>query len=173
MGDGFGQSIAVKAREWGVYIAAGFHRHVADQPVGVAVLFDPDGDAVVTCCRRKGACPGEQPHPVCSVQTNLGALAIGIGSDGWSPPVPSETGMRVVAIPSLERETSEGMLAGCAAALASALHTHVCRAVGVLSAASRTDEIGSGVWDANGKLVAHCAAGEEAFVEAVIPVVEG
>jgi len=40
------ETIAFKAREWGVYIAAGFHVQRDDVWVPSAVLFDPDADVV-------------------------------------------------------------------------------------------------------------------------------
>jgi hypothetical protein len=47
MAQTFAQSIAGKAREWGVYVAAGMARYANDVCVSGAALFDPDGDTVI------------------------------------------------------------------------------------------------------------------------------
>ncbi len=45
--DNIRESIAVKAREWGVYIVAGLHCRVDGLRIPVSVLFDPDGDSLL------------------------------------------------------------------------------------------------------------------------------
>ena len=40
------ENIAWKAREWGVFVAAGLHVRRGDTLQACALLFDPDGDVV-------------------------------------------------------------------------------------------------------------------------------
>lgn len=48
------ETLAWKAREWGIYIAAGLHACLGGSLLPLAVLFDPDGDVL---CRHGPACP--------------------------------------------------------------------------------------------------------------------
>ena len=57
---GVGETIAWKAREWGVFIAAGLHCRRGESIVASAVLFDPDGD-VVACGVGPVASEGGSP----------------------------------------------------------------------------------------------------------------
>ncbi|UCE58382.1 MAG: hypothetical protein JSU63_13180 [Phycisphaerales bacterium] len=40
------ETIAGQAREWGVFIAAGLHRHIGKDRFSGVILFDPDGDVI-------------------------------------------------------------------------------------------------------------------------------
>ncbi|MCH7721397.1 MAG: hypothetical protein IH988_10500 [Planctomycetes bacterium] len=49
MAEAFSESIAARAREWGVYIAAGACRNRQGVVAEGAALFDPDGDVLLEC----------------------------------------------------------------------------------------------------------------------------
>jgi predicted amidohydrolase len=75
MAQGFGESLAAAAREWGVYVAAGFLRVCGSVAKGQARLYDPDGDVVAWSAADDGA-------EDCGVfETSLGRLCIQL-SDG-------------------------------------------------------------------------------------------
>lgn len=98
--DGIAQTIAWKAREWGVFIAAGLHLRLGKDRTPHAVIFDPDGDIVARSGTR-GITEGQQA-------TGLAEL--------WSSPVGS---MGVVSPPldvpavGCILEEHSGMLLAC------------------------------------------------------------
>lgn len=67
------ENIACKAREWGVFVAAGLHVRRGDTLQACALLFDPDGDVVarsVAPARAESIMPAE-PWP-----SAVGELAV-------------------------------------------------------------------------------------------------
>jgi hypothetical protein len=70
-----GETIALKAREWGVYIAAGLHIRHQDEWVPAAVLFDPDADRVAVGAGRAGA-EGSDGGPLALRYSALGAIGV-------------------------------------------------------------------------------------------------
>ena len=71
MAQGFGESLAAAAREWGLYVAAGALRAVDDGVYDQACLYDPDGD-VIACSAT------DSKPPVRTVfETALGQVWIG------------------------------------------------------------------------------------------------
>ena len=72
MVQGFAESLAAVAREWGVYLAAGLLQPDGDGFAEAARVYDPDGD-VVLC----SAGAGEAGRCVLR-ETTLGRLAVGL-----------------------------------------------------------------------------------------------
>lgn len=60
--DGLRETVASKAREWGVYIAAGVHLRQGDAWEPCAVLFDPDGDVVIMHSARVTGSDPDKPE---------------------------------------------------------------------------------------------------------------
>ncbi len=65
-------NMALKAREWGVFMAVGLHVQCDDKWIPCAVLFDPDGDVVV---RSVASAAGKDAES--SVHIELWASAVG------------------------------------------------------------------------------------------------
>ncbi len=55
MGDTLAASLAMKAREWGVFVAGGFHTRDDPGPLVQGVLIDPDGDVLIRTRREDDA----------------------------------------------------------------------------------------------------------------------
>lgn len=72
MCQGFAQSVATLAREWGVWIACGHSMVVADRRAAVVSLFDPDGDTFMRFPRIELTDGGDKIMPVA---TNIGVIA--------------------------------------------------------------------------------------------------
>ena len=172
MADGFGQSLASKAREWGVYVAAGFHQVVDGVPVGSAVLYDPDGDVVVRCCRGASPCAGATP-------TSFGVWAVGLGSDRWDQEAVATglagAGVRLIAVPALQADTGVCCLASRGADLSKVLKAYTCVAVGVPAADATGDgsEAPSQVWGRDGAPLAQRSVSASGIVVAEIPLEAG
>jgi len=73
MCQGFAQSVATMAREWGVWIACGHSMVVADRSAAVVSLFDPDGDTFMRFPRIELTDGGDKIIPVA---TNIGVIAV-------------------------------------------------------------------------------------------------
>lgn len=69
---GFAQSVATMAREWGVWIACGHSMVVGDRSAAVVSLFDPDGDTFVRFPRIGLTDGGDKIIPV---STGIGVVA--------------------------------------------------------------------------------------------------
>ncbi len=89
MAQGFSESLAAAAREWGVYLAAGLMRFEADDPWDCARLFDPDGDVIAQ---------SSDPALCEVVSTPLGRLGIGLHGAGTLPR-PPEAACDVLLVP--------------------------------------------------------------------------
>lgn len=72
MCQGFAQSVATMAREWGVWIACGHSMVVGDRSAAVVSLFDPDGDTFVRFPRIGLTDGGDKIIPVAS---GIGVIA--------------------------------------------------------------------------------------------------
>ncbi|UCG32316.1 MAG: carbon-nitrogen hydrolase family protein, partial [Phycisphaerales bacterium] len=87
LGGPFGESLAEKARDLGVYVAAGLTERQHDRLFSCAVLMDPDGDTIlhhrrITVGPHSGSylSPGDTLH---IRRTPLGSLALLAGTDVW------------------------------------------------------------------------------------------
>ncbi len=83
------ETLAWKAREWGVYIAAGLHSFVDESYVPNTVLFDPDGDVVARSKRLGDPASGEFGMSDNCCATPVGAISVyridrDSDSDVWS-----------------------------------------------------------------------------------------
>jgi predicted amidohydrolase len=73
----FREGLAYKARDWGIYIAAGMHRiDGEDALTPVSVLFDPDGDVVAQTTARADALATQSYRAVSCWPTAIGRLGI-------------------------------------------------------------------------------------------------
>ena len=70
------ETIAFKAREWGVYIAAGLHLWLPDAPHPCAVLFDPDGDRIAWSAGPTSIEPRGTPGSTQVWPSAIGALGV-------------------------------------------------------------------------------------------------
>ncbi len=77
MAEAFSESIAARAREWGVFIAFGVRRSHHGVVTGGAALFDPDGDVLLECWD----CPDRSVGGVMAScgETPIGRLALRFG----------------------------------------------------------------------------------------------
>ena len=174
MADGFGQSLASKAREWGVYVAAGFHQVVDGAPIGSAALYDPDGDVVVRCHCGKSPCAGATP-------TSFGVWAVGLGSDRWDEEAVATglagAGVRLIAVPAFQTDMGGRCLASRGGALSKALKAYTCVAVGVPAdpavEAAGGLKAGSQVWSLDGAPLAQQSVGASGIVSVEIPLEAG
>jgi predicted amidohydrolase len=87
IGGSFGESLAERARDLGVYVAAGLTERQHDRLFSCAVLIDPDGDTILHHRRiTVGPRPGSYltPGDMLRVRrTPLGSLALLAGTDVW------------------------------------------------------------------------------------------
>jgi predicted amidohydrolase len=87
VGGPFTESLAERARDLGVYLAAGLTERHHDRLFSCAVLIDPDGDTIlhhrrITVCPRRS--PYFTPGDMLRVRrTPLGVLALLVGTDVW------------------------------------------------------------------------------------------
>jgi predicted amidohydrolase len=73
MAQGFGESLAAAAREWGVFLAAGALRAVDGKVCEQGRLYDPDGDVIAWGPGSAESGPGP------TFDTVLGRVSIGLG----------------------------------------------------------------------------------------------
>lgn len=73
---GVKESIAFKAREWGVFIAAGVHLAHGHALEPCAVLFDPDGDIVVRSVASVAGVRSESIRPVEPWSSAIGDVGV-------------------------------------------------------------------------------------------------
>ncbi|MCO6437669.1 MAG: hypothetical protein J5J06_11315 [Phycisphaerae bacterium] len=92
------ETISWKAREWGVYVAAGLHAAIADVWAPCAAVFDPDGDVVAaTADLFVGGPVGSTAIPVVRLvpEGNIGVWDLALEAD--DPPFEGDSA--VVAVP--------------------------------------------------------------------------
>lgn len=70
------EHLAAKAREWGVFIAAGLQQRIGDTLTPVSVLFDANGDIVATSTPRPDRRAGQNALPAGVVRTPAGNLVV-------------------------------------------------------------------------------------------------
>lgn len=163
MVQGFAESLAAVAREWGVYLAAGSLRPNGDGITEAARVYDPDGD-VVMC--SGGA--GEAGRCVLR-ETALGRLAVGLDLEG-APVAPPAGPCDLLLIhgrwsaPSKRRRQSCAELHERFSGLARRIAAPVC-AVGAVGAPGRDGETsllgGSGLWAPDGACILAAGPGAE------------
>ena len=69
-------ALAAKAREWGVYIAAGLHDRREGPPEHRAVLFDPDGDIVARSPELRRGAGARDPRLPAIWPTAVGCIGV-------------------------------------------------------------------------------------------------
>ena len=72
------EALADRAREWGVYIAAGLHEYIDEKPVHCAVLCDPNGDRVARAPGMGPAQPTEEPERKTRYDGSAWASSVGL-----------------------------------------------------------------------------------------------
>lgn len=166
---GFAESLAAMAREWGVYVAAGLLRWGGDGFGEEARVYDPDGDALI------GTGPGERETVFTVRDTPLGRLGIGLDSDDarLAPPaVPCDVLLvhgRWTAPPEHGGRAGTDVHARLAE-LARQARTPVC-AVGLVGrGCDRAAFVGgSGLWASGGRCVLAADVGEETTLFGEVP----
>jgi len=93
------EMLAIKAREWGVFLAAGFHAFCDGKWIPQALLFDPDGDTAATSDARSHAVGARSGATM--TETRVGRLAVVEPGAGPHVLTPLREGAppRVVAVP--------------------------------------------------------------------------
>ncbi len=166
MSETFGQSIAAKAREWGVYVASGFGRFIGGECVVGAALFDPDGDAVVRCPDRRLPESADVGGPPSSTATTpFGRWHLALGGCPWEAVAAAggnETAL--IIVPASRADAAENCAARQADALATAARASVC--VVVEAGASPTG--GTRIVGCDGTVVAALADGGEDILAAEV-----
>ena len=99
--DGIAQTIAWKAREWGVFIAAGLHHRSGAGITPHGVIFDPDGDIVTRSEASGGSRDQEAVGPVEPWSSAVGSMGVvtPAGDLPWARYVPEEHPGLFVACP--------------------------------------------------------------------------
>jgi predicted amidohydrolase len=164
MTEAFGQSIAAKAREWGIYVGVGFARFVDGTCVSGAALYDPDGDAVVRCPPRPVA-GGEASRPSCAVTTPFGRWHLALGAAPAEQVVeatPADTAL--IAVPASRADTADACAARQPADLAASTKAVVCVVLDAGDATGGTTRVVT----PTGSVVAEAAGGDEAIILAEV-----
>lgn len=169
MAQGFSQSVALKAKEWGTYIALGFHQPPGQPCDSLGALYDPDGDAIATVCATSpGDAPTELPSQLAVARTPLGCWSLLLAELPWEDDLSGRTcdaGTRLAVV-----------LGGTASGPCRPLHArceqlareaamHVCLTVGL---GEGPDAPVCQAWDANGRVVSQGTTGVEECVRATI-----
>lgn len=168
MVQGFSESLAAVAREWGLYVAAGLLEPAGDGFIETGRLIDPDGDAPV-----RGAAVGK----ACVVrETPLGRVAVGI--DVPEAPLAPPTGPCDLLLihgrwrsPPGQRKRAQAGLRNRFSELARRLGAPVCAVGAVGGPDDDADSLllgGSGLWDADGKCIVSAATGGEETLHAEV-----
>ncbi len=163
MVQGFSESVALVAREWGLYVAAGALHPGEDGPIGAACLFDHDGDVIIRC-----AAPAEGRTRMVR-ETTLGRLGLTLHVEGEAPPDLESDCDLLIALGRWEAAACQGdqvhdQLKQQFSALARQLSTTVC-AVGPIKAEPADDETlwigGAALYSPQGRCLAAAEPGEE------------
>lgn len=163
----FSQSVALKAKEWGTYIALGFHQPPGQPCDSLGVLYDPDGDSIATACATPpGEAAAERPTQLAVTHTPLGCWSLLLAEPPWANDLSCrarDAGARLAVV-----------LGGAASGSAKPLHARcgqlaretgmaVCLAVGLVEG---TDDRACQAWDASGRLVSQGTIGVEECIRA-------
>ncbi len=161
MVQGFAESLAALAREWGLYIAVGLLEPAGDGFGEAARLIDPDGDPLVRGTAVGNACVVRE--------TPLGRVAVGV--DVPEAPLAPPTGPCDLLLihgrwtsPPGQRERTQAGLHGRFSELARRIGAPVCAvgAVGGPDDKAPSPLIGgSGLWGADGNCIVSAASGGE------------
>ena len=163
MVQGFGESLASVAREWGVYLAAGLLRPDGESFAEAARVYDPDGAVVV---RSTGA--GAVGNCVLR-ETGLGRLAVGLDLDDAPMAPPADTCDLLLihgrwSAPLKQRRQARAKLHDRFSKLARRIGAPVC-AVGAVGAPDHDGESsglgGSGLWAPDGGCILAAGPGAE------------
>ena len=168
MVQGFAESLAAVAREWGLYVAAGLLEPAGDGFGEAGRLIDPDGDALV-----RGAVVGED----CVVRkTPLGRVAVGV--DVEEAPLAPPAGPCDLMLVHGRWSTPPGSGRQALAAVHdrfSELARRIGAPVCVVGAVGRPDDDlaatligGSGLWGPDGHCIASAAYGGEETLHAEV-----
>ena len=155
MVQGFAESLAAVAREWGVYLAAGLLRRQGDGFGEVARLYDPDGDVLIRSAKLG-------PDATCVLRpTPLGRLAVGLDFDD-APVAPPADPCDLLLVHGRWKASAKQRRRACArlhtrfSQLARRIGAPVC-AVGSVSvtddAGSASSIGGSGLWASDGACI--------------------
>ncbi len=168
MVQGFAESLAAVAREWGLYVAAGLLEPAGDGFGEAGRLIDPDGDALV-----RGAVVGEG---WVVRETPLGRVAVGV--DVQEAPLAPPAGPCDLMLvhgrwtsPPGQRERTRARLHDRFRELARRLGAPVC-VVGAVGGPE--DDLaapligGSGLWGADGQCMVSAASGGEETLHAEV-----
>lgn len=101
--EGAREYLAWKARDWGVFIAAGLHVRHGEKWEPCAVLFDPDGDAVAHSSSPYGGEPAQSIGGIELWASDIGDLGVFEPSITSRLPEDAEMGNRcaVIAVPAM------------------------------------------------------------------------
>lgn len=174
MASGFSESFAAKAREWGVYVAGGFHQAADDGAVSVATLYDPDGDAVLCCPRDAGAgsSSDRETGSLCVRKTPLGIWGLCLGSqceeDGILERLAAAEA-RVLIVPAVSGAGPDTMAEQRWVDLSKRLMVFTCLAAGIVAGTesagrSGSRETGSFVCGPDGRMIARGSTPREQVV---------
>jgi predicted amidohydrolase len=92
----FSETVAWKARDWGLYIAVGLHTQGTPKSRPSTFLYDPDGDVALCTCRGRGDTMPETNHAAAWLASPVGWIGIldpGAASLAlWEDSIPREGG---------------------------------------------------------------------------------
>ncbi len=163
----FSQSVALKAKEWGTYVALGFRQPSGQLCASVGVLFDPDGDAIATICAAPpGAAATGLPAPAALTRTPLGCWSLLLAEAPWESRMSAcirDAGARLAVVLGSTPTNPAGPVRARCEQLAREAGVSVCLAAGLSDC---VDEPACLVWDARGQLVARGNIGVEEMVRA-------
>jgi hypothetical protein len=170
----FSQSVALRAKEWGTYIALGFHQPPGQPCDSLGVVYDPDGDTIATVCVTPvGDDAAGLPSQLTVTQTPLGCWSLLLADPPWEDDLSRRTrdaGARLAVV--LAGTTSGPGVpfpARCQQ-LARDAGTHVCLAVGLSE--GREAPV-CHVWDAAGTVLSQGTHGVEECIGATVALGPG
>lgn len=176
---GLREGIAAKAKEWGIFIAAGLHERVEGDYGLSAVMFDPDGDLI---CRAGDPTLDVNPLEPVPVQTSTVAGDFGVFEPSASAPLEGaftvEPRGAFVALPlglsklAKMRRVGESNLEAIrnVRSARGGAHWGVVRAFKPGQGEAATKRVGAFVCDPEGKVLASAPCGEpcQLFAEVAI-----
>lgn len=160
---GFSESLAALAREWGLFVAGAFLQDVGGDRFQQARLYDPDGDVMGRSARGPGSSVGE------AIETPLGRIVLALDDDDRPVEVPGEKSDMILVhgrwtAPGGRLQFACNQIKNRMAKLAAASNSVVCSVGSVGQASSSTSSVSIG-----GGMV-HAASG--ANLMSMVPGVE-